>query len=198
MTLAEPAPRRPLAAPTKAFLAFLQKHPELRDRIRAMANCTVAYAGSFTDGAAWERLLRRQLSNPHANDFQMLPDVLKAIPCPHDLYAAVGLITPPQVRNMLDYLQFLTGDGPYPKQVPWDDDGFILWRAMSGIFMSNAVGRVRLMVGDAAAPQKKVFFKTEVFVLERNPNIDLFARDAVQQIRSQMKSGMLRGTVELM
>jgi hypothetical protein len=64
--------------------------------------------------------------------------------------------------------------------------------------MSNATGRVRLMIGDERVPQERVFFKTEVFVLERNPNIDLFAKQAVHQIRIQMKSGALKGTVELM
>jgi len=193
-----PTPPSRLAEPTKNFLAYLQKHPDLRQRIRAAPNRSVAYVGDFRDGAAWMRLLRRQLSDPRANDFQMLPDVLKSIVCPPDLYPAIGLVTPPTVRTLLDYVQFLTGEGPYPRQVPWNEDGFIIWRALSGIFMSNAIGRLRLMIGDAPAPGTKVFFKTEVFVLERNPNIDLFARDAVLQLRAQMKAGVLKGTVELM
>lgn len=198
MTTPNPVPRRPLAAPTKAFLNYLQKHPELRQRIRALPNRSVAYAGNFPDGAAWIRLLRMQLSDPRANDFQMLPDVLRLIPCPPDLYKTIGLVTPPGVRTLLDYVQFLTGDGPYPAQVPWNDDGFIAWRALSGIFMSNATGRLRLMVGETSAPQTKVFFKTEIFVLDRNPNIDVFAQGAVDTLRGQLQAGTLNGAIELM
>jgi hypothetical protein len=197
MTMPTAAPRRPNAAPTKAFLHYLGQHLELRHRIRAAPNCAIAYVGDFSDGAAWKRLLRRQLSDPRENDFQMLPDVLKKILCPPDLYAEVGLITPPAVRTLLDYAQFLTGAGDYPAQIPVED-GFIIWRALSGIFMSNAMGRVRLMVGEAPTPGTKVFFRTEVFVLDRNPKIDVFARGAVQRIRAQMKMGGLKGTVELM
>lgn len=200
MTPISPTPRRTLDPRTKAFLAYLQKNPALRGRIRAAPNRSVAYAGQFPDGAAWERLLRRQLTDPGTNDFQMLPDVLRAIPCPADLYTAIGVVTPPGVRTLLDYVNFLTGERPNPpyQGVPWNDDGFIIWRALSGIFMSNAVGRVRLMIGDAPRPETKVFYRTEVFVLDRNPNIDVFATGAVQQLRSQMSTGIVKGTVELM
>lgn len=195
-----PTARRPLAAPTKAFLAFLQKHPDLRQRIAAAPGRTVAYAGDFTDGAAWQRLQRRQIGAPGTNDFQMLPDVLRAIPCPPGLYAAVSLVTPPGVRTMYEYVGFLTGDKGlgYVAQVPWSDDGFIVWRALSGIFMSNARGRVRIMLGDVAAPGEKVFFRTEVFVLDRNPNIDMFSREAIGALRTRIKSGALPGKIELM
>ena len=198
MTMPAVAPRRGSATPAKAFLAYLGKHLELRNRIRAFPNRSVAYVGDFSDGASWVRLLRRQWTDPRVNDYQMLPDVLNSIPCPRELYAAVGLVTPPGVRTLLHYVQFLTGDGPYPAQVPWPQGGFIIWRALSGIFMSNATGRLRLMIGDAPAPGTKVFFRTEVFVLDRNPNIDLFSKQAVHEIRTQMKSGALKGTVELM
>lgn len=200
MTPISPTARRSLDPRTRAFLGYLQKNPTLRNRIRAAPDCSVAYAGSFPDGAAWERLLRRQLSDPGTNDFQMLPDVLRLIPCPADLYTAVGVVTPPQVRTLLDYVNFLTGERPNPpyEGVPWNDDGFIIWRALSGIFMSNAIGRVRLMIGDAPNPGSKVFYRTEIFVLDRNPNIDVFALGAVHQLRTQLKAGVLKGTVELM
>jgi hypothetical protein len=187
-----------LQEPTKKFLSYLQKHPELRARIKAPFGQTVAYAGAFPDGASWERLLRRQLSDPRSNDFLMLPDVLRAIPCPPDLYKHVGLVTPPSVRSFLDYVNFLTGESGNKAQVPWNPDGFIIWRALSGILISQAQGRVRLMIGDTPKPEGKVFFKTEIFVLDRNPNIDTFSQQAVQALRAQLKSGAVKGTIELM
>lgn len=188
--------KQPLAAPTKALLHYLQQHPALRGQIAAGPGQTVAYAGSIGGDPAWLRLLRHQLGDPHANDFQMLPDVLKLIPCPPDLYKAVGLVTPPRVLTLLDYLQFITGDGPgYARQVP-AGDAFVLWRAFSGIFMSNAKGRVRLLVGTVPNPQEKVFFVTEIFVLDRNPEIDMFAKGAVQQVRAQLRAGVIPGTIE--
>ena len=42
MTMPLAAPRGQLAAPTKAFLAYLQKHPDLRNRIRAAPGRTIA------------------------------------------------------------------------------------------------------------------------------------------------------------
>jgi hypothetical protein len=198
MTIPSPPPAG-LKDPTKRFLNYLQKHPELRAKIRAPAGQTVAYAGDFASEPAFVRLLRLQISAPNSNDFCMLPDVLKRIPAPADLFAAVGLVTPPTVKSMLDYVSFLTGDGDYRgrAQVPWREDGFIIWRALSGIFVSQASGRVRLLVGDAPDPSKKVFFKTEIFVLERNPNIDPFSKTAIQTLRAQMKAGTIPGQIEL-
>jgi hypothetical protein len=60
MTMPAVAPRRGSATPAKAFLAYLGKHLELRNRIRAFPNRSVAYVGDFSDGASWVRLLRRQ------------------------------------------------------------------------------------------------------------------------------------------
>jgi hypothetical protein len=148
---------------------------------------------------AWQRLLRLQISDPRINNFYMLPNVLNRINVPPDLYSHIGLVTAPTVRTMLDYVNFLSGEGGYPKQVPWEPDGFTIWRALSGIFMSNATGRVRLLVADAQKPERerKVFFKTEMFVLARNPNIDPFSKAAVDQIRTGIKTGRLFGTVAM-
>ncbi len=183
--------------PTKRFLKYLRKHPDLRSRIRAPVGESVAYVGSFDSEPAFLRLLRLQLTDSKTNNFFMLPDVLRRIPAPADLFAAVGLVAPPPIRTFLDYVNFLTGEGGWAKQVPWSPDGFTIWRALSGIFVSNASGRLRLLVGDALNRGEKVFFKTEVFVLERNPDIDLFSRTAIQTIRSQMKAGVLVGKVAI-
>lgn len=186
-----------LAAETKAFNQYLNKNPAFRDQLRAAPGKTVAYAGSFEDVAAWVRLLRGQLGDPWQNDYQMLPDVLRQITCPTDLFKAVGLVTPPQIVTLLDFVQYLTGDGPWPAKVPWQPDGFTIWRVLSGIFMSNATGRVRILVGDVTDPASKVFFRTEIFVLERNPAIDIHARGAIHTLRQRIKSGLVPGRIEL-
>ncbi len=186
-----------LKDPTRHFLNYLQKHPDLRARIRAPMGQTVAYAGTVATEPVWQRLLRMQISAPGPNDFCMLPDILKRIMVPNDMFAAVGLITAPSVRTMLDFVNFLTGEGGLPKQVPWDPDGFIIWRALSGIFMSNAAGRVRLLVADVPNRDGKVFFKTEMFVLSRNPNIDPFSKGALDLLRKQISAGSPLGQIEL-
>jgi len=64
-------------------------------------------------------------------------------------------------------------------QQPWAENGFIAWRALSGIFAANAVGAVSFAIGSPVSAANKVFAATEVSVLARNPNVDATTRDLV-------------------
>ena len=186
-----------LQAPTKGLLSWLGRNPGFRAQIKAPPNQTVAYCGDFSGQAAFLRLLRLQLQDPRTNDFVTLNNVMKRLAVPQDLFKAVGLVTPPGVRTLADLVGHLTGEAG-PAKVPWQPDGFVIWRALSGILMQQATGRVRLLIGDAPAPGEKVFYKTEMFVLDRNPHIDPWSRGAVQALRAQITAKSIPGRVEML
>ncbi len=188
-----------LRNPARGFQRYLRTHPEFRDQIHAPKDETVAYVGSYLSQPAWHHLLHLQLSDPKTNNFYMLSDILRRIAVPNDMFAEVGLVTGPAIETMLDYVNFITGDGGRTPQVevPWDPDGFVIWRTLSGISMSNATGRVRLLAADVPNRDAKIFFRTEVFVLSRNPGIDEFSKAALDTLRGQIRSGAVVGQIEL-
>jgi hypothetical protein len=152
--------------PTKEFLGFLQQHPEIRMQIRATPNKTLLYAGSFwpTIGRdskpVWKELLDWKRSNPVLADKETLPDILMRI-----------LIHGRPFANLLDWTKQLD-----PLQ-PWKENGFLVWRALSGIFAANAVGKVSFYIGSGVTKGEKVFAATELGVLAKNPNVDSVTKD---------------------
>jgi hypothetical protein len=143
---------------TKDFLGFLQKHPEIRMQIRAAHNKTLLYAGSFFR-PVWKELAEWKLSNPQLADKEMLPDVP----------ARIVLYGQPFPR-LLVWAKHLDG------LLPWQDNGFVVWRALSGLFAANAV-KVSFYVGSGVTRGEKVFAATELSVLARNPNVDAVTKD---------------------
>lgn len=151
----------PLQAPTRELLVYLRQHPELRARIRARPDATLLYAGAFFR-PVWQDIVQHKRSHTQMADKQILPEVLATLtgpgmPHPH-LLAWVQAI---------DHLQ------------PWAENGFIAWRALSGIFAANAQGAVSFVIGSPVSLASKVFAATEVAVLSRNPRIDATTRDLV-------------------
>lgn len=144
---------------TKQFLSFLQKHPEIRHQIRAAPGRTLLYAGSFFK-PIWKEIADYKRAHPEVADKQMLPDVLGRIPLPGTRYV-----------SLLAYVEDLE------HQVPWQPDGFTVWRALSGIFASNATGAVSFQIGSGVEAGTKVFAATEASVLARNPNVDGTTKD---------------------
>ena len=115
---------------------------------------------------------------------QTLHDVIETLPAPNTSH-----------KSLLAYVEHVAGRVP-------DDDRNILWRALSGIYASNATGAVSFYVGSGVSKaEKKVFAQTEVSVIERNLNVDRLTRDVIAYYRrcvmtgkSDMNLGLIRDT----
>ena len=158
--------------PTTAFLSYLSAHPEVCDRIRAAPNRTLLYAGSFVR-PMWREIQLQQRTNPDLARKETLPDVLRRIGVPGAGYT-----------SLLEYAQAIE------KQVPWNPDGFMLWRALSAIFASHAVGAVSFQVG-SDVDATKVFVATEVGILLRNPDVDGKTKDLLAYYQRCIHSGQV-------
>jgi len=151
----------PLLQPTKDLLHFLQKNPGVRAQVRAAPDKTLLYAGTFFK-PIWRELADLKRANAQVREKRLLPDVLAHIPVP-------GAAFP----NLLAWAQDID------KLQPWKDNGFIAWRALSGLFAANAVGAVSFYVGSQVTKDEKVFAVTELSVLARNPNVDSTTKDVL-------------------
>jgi hypothetical protein len=156
---------------TRALLQFLRKNPAVRTRIAAGRNATVLYAGKLIQ-PAWMEILEIRRAHPEFATKKMLPEVLESI-------RLVGQPFPDLLlwAKSLDALQ------------PWRYNGFIGWRALSGIFASNATGSVSFVVGRGVTRAEKVFAATEVGVLLRNPKVDDTTRDLLEYYQRCIKAG---------
>lgn len=151
----------PLQQETRSFLNFLQTHPAIRDQIRAAPGKTLLYAGTFFK-PVWQEIAELKRNHPELAGLELLPDVLARIGVPGTRHA-----------SLLVYAQHVE------RAVPWKPDGFIVWRALSGIFAANAVGRVSFQIGRGVSQEEKVFAATELWVLLRNPKVDALTRDVL-------------------
>jgi len=164
----------PLLQPTKDLLGFLHRNPAIRTQIKAAPNKTLLYAGSVIK-PAWKDIIDMKAANPEMRDKVILPDVLERI-----------LLTGQPFPNLLAWVKSIDALSP---PAPWKDNGFIAWRAVSGIFAANAVGAVSFYVGSPVSKATKVFAATEVSVLLKNPNIDHVTRDVLGYYDRCIKSG---------
>ncbi len=151
-----------LLTQTRELLSFLRRNPAVRDQIAAGPDATILYSGEVIK-PAWREVEDLKLRYSHLRGRKTLPEVLRGI----------GLIGQP-FPNLLDWAQSLDS------LVPWNENGFIGWRALSGIYASNAVGSVTFVVGSGITRADKVFAATEVSVLLRNPDIDATTRDLLE------------------
>ena len=156
----------PLLQDTTGFLTFLRQNPRLRSRIAAAPDKTLIYAGSFFK-PVWKELSAIRAQHPNDTAFELLPEVLGKLPPPS---GAIGTLKT-YVKNLTD-----------EKRMPWKDNGLIIWRALSGIYASNAVGKVYMYVGSGIT-KEKVLASTEIGVLARNPNVDPVSLEAIRYIQ---------------
>lgn len=154
-----------LLAPTRELLVYLCTHPELRARIRARPGATLLYAGAFFR-PIWREIATNKQSDPQLASRQILPEVLATL-------TGLGMPHP----NLLAWLQAIE----MPQ--PWAENGFIAWRALSGIFAANAVGSTSFSIGAPVSKARRVFSATEVGMLARNPNVDSTTRDRVAYLQ---------------
>jgi hypothetical protein len=158
---------------TKDFLRYLAAHPGLRRQIAAPPDKSLVYAGQVIR-AAWKELAQMKQREPALADFVLLPDVLKTLPAPHG--SSLNSVT------MLDHMSDLD------QLEPWLENGFIAWRAVSGIYASQAIGRVRFYIGSCIKRDTNVFAATEVWVLLRNKKIDPLSREVVEYLVECVRS----------
>lgn len=141
---------------TRALLGILQAQPSLRWRIRAAPDCTLLYSGSYFQ-PAWKEIADFKRRHPELSSKETLPDVLARLPVPGTTYP-----------SLLALVQDV--------EQPWRPDGYAVWRALSGIFASNAEGSVSFQIGSGVGAEK-VFAATELAVLLRNPKVDGVTKD---------------------
>jgi hypothetical protein len=156
-----------LSPETRQFLHYLQTHPLVRARIRAPKNTTILYAGDCFE-PAYKEIRTLIGTRPEYRHLVTIEHVLNDVPAPDTSY--------PTLQAYVDAVA-----GAVPKY----DDQFILWRALSGIYVSNAEGQVSFYTGDGISrdnddlERRKVFAVTELPVLGRNENVDALTRDIV-------------------
>lgn len=156
--------------PTRTFLSYLQKNPVIRSQIKAAPNQTLLYAGYFFK-PMWKEISDFKRQNLQFSQKEILPDVLARLSAPGTSFV-----------SLLAYVQNVES------HVPWKPDGFTLWRALSGIFASNAVGTVSFQIGSGVTVSDKVFAATEVAVLMRNPKVDSTTKDLLDYFQRCIQS----------
>jgi hypothetical protein len=156
---------------TKALLGFLHQHPLIREQIAAKPGATILYAGRLIK-PAWKEIADWKASHLDFATKQTLPDVLDSIK-----------LSSQPFPTLLAWVQSID------PLSPWEKNGFIAWRALSGIFASNATGSVSFVIGSDVRRQTKVFAATEVAVLARNPNVDTLTKDLLEYYQRCIKAG---------
>lgn len=145
-----------LAPELTAVLSFLRQHPAVRQRLAAPRDKTVVYSGGMSGSAgphaAWRLLQQAKLQDPMRFDYVTLEERLRQFHV-----VAFG-------ESLFDHANrvaaLLTHQG-----LP--DQAMILWRALSGIYVQGATGRVRALILPGPAIASSVFNLTEVRVLLR-------------------------------
>lgn len=173
----------PLLPETKSFLAYLQQRRDIRALIKAGRDKTLLYAGDMF-APSWREVQALQRRQP--GTIETLHDVLAKLPAP-----------PPHLGTLQSYAEALAqkekaANGPRGERV--------VWRTLSGIFASNAEGKVWFYVGFNVNLDTKVFALTEVAVLKRNPRISPESQDmlayferCVRTRNPEMGAGYLPG-----
>lgn len=147
----------------KELLVFLKENQIVRHMIRAEPNKTLLYAGHF-NAPVWMQIVEDKRTQGLSYEKTILPDVLERIQVPGQQYG-----------NLLEWAKKLD------TIQPWEQNGYIIWRALSGIFASNAMGAVSFMIGSGVSKaENKVFAATEISVLNRNQMVDNVTKDAIQ------------------
>ncbi len=167
---------------TRELFVFLKNNPGVRARIAAPHNGTILYAGQILK-PAWKEVADLKARLPQLASRRTLPEVL----------AAITLIGQP-FTDLARWAQSIDALAPWPHP-EWRSNGYVAWRALSGIFASNARGAVSFVIGSGVTlgqqpgVQPKVFAATEVSVLLRNPHVDSTTRDLLEYYQRCIRSG---------
>lgn len=176
------------------FLSFLRQHPEVRRRLPAPPDKTVVYSGSLlkleastAEGtpqgeekqrlSAWECLAIARRQDPVRFDYVTLEDRLRQFHV-----AEFGESLFDHALRVAKHLNLMSRYA----------EATILWRALSGIYVQGAKGRVRALVLPGPEIAKSVFSLTEVQVLSRPDvlsQIDVNP-DLLRDFRLQVRTGL--------
>ena len=147
-------------------LQFLRTHPHVRKRIPAPLDKTVVYSGGIERGQdafrAWKQLAEAKAQDPKKFDYVTLEQRLRTL---HVVEFGETLFEHAnRISSHLDARGL-------------QDQSAILWRALSGIYVQGASGKVRALILPDSKIGQSVFNLTEVNVLLRddvlkNINID--------------------------
>jgi hypothetical protein len=152
---------------TRALLSILHAQPSLRWQIRAAPNRALLYSASFFR-SVWKELADLKRTNVAVKAKETLPDVLARLPVPGTTYP-----------SLLAFVEDV--------EHPWQPDGFIVWRALSGIFASNAEGAVSFQIGAGIEPSR-IFSAEELPDLLKDPNVDAVTKDVLAYFQRCVQS----------
>lgn len=165
----------------RKVLVFLNKHPRVRSALPAPRDRTVVYSGDIQNVrgvfAAWRLLAQAKQQDPVRFDYVTLEERLRTL---HVVEFGETLFE--HANRVSDLL----------KRKGLEGQALILWRALSGIYVRGASGRVRALVLPNDRIGGSVFSLTEVHVLlkpdvlaniEMNPHV-------LEQFRTTVRSGL--------
>jgi hypothetical protein len=169
----------PLASETVDFMKLLNRNPMIRSQIRAAPGKTLVYAGKWKSDTWREIRVLQAKDDGRLEGKEILPDVLRRI-----------LLPGPPTRSLFDFLEDVG------KRIPKRPDQFVLWRALSGIYVANAVPPVSFLIGGEVG-RDKVFVATELPVLLRNPKVmaDPDVKDILEYCRTCVQTKRTEITV---
>ncbi len=144
---------------TRALLSILHSHPSLRWQIRAAPNRTLLYSASFFR-SVWKEIADLKRTNPAVTSKETLLDVLARLPVPGTTYS-----------SLLAFVQDV--------EHPWQPDGFVMWRALTGILASTADGAVSFQIGAGIEPSR-IFPAAEVPDFLRDPHVDAVTKELLR------------------
>jgi hypothetical protein len=172
-----------LHAEILAFMKYLAANPGLRSRIGAPPNATLLYAGDRPQNTPWKdpwkastpvyrKLQTMKLTEPSLSQKKTLEDVIGTLPAPGTKFP-----------SLLAYAEHV--DQQVKKDGVGRAERNLIWRALSGIYASNARGAVSFLLGDGVSREAlKIFALTEIPVLERNPYVDSITREMIAYFKT--------------
>jgi hypothetical protein len=169
-----------LDAELMSVLQFLRKYPNVRSRLCAPPDKTVVYSGGIERAGevfrAWEMLAKAKLQDPRRFDYMTLEERLRQF---HVVQFGETLF------------EYATRTAASLQRRGLPDQAAILWRALSGIYIQGAVGRVRALILPDMKTSKSVFGLTEVNVLLRQDVLQSIRLDPelLRQFKVQVRSG---------
>ena len=175
-------------------MKFLARHPQVRMRIPAPRDKTVVYSGGFASPgagtvaqyhAAWRLLAQAKASDPKQFDYVTLEERLRQF---HVVQLGESLF---DHANRLSAALERRGVGP---------QAMFLWRALSGIYVQGAQGKVRALILPGDRIGQSVFHLTEVKVLLRDDVLRRISLDpaTLRDFRVTVQAGLVPAPIVVM
>jgi hypothetical protein len=163
------------------MLQFLRNHPQVRSRIPAPPNKTVVYSGAFERGSdmfrAWRMLAQAKAADPVKYDYVTLEERLR-------MFHVVDF-----GESLFDHANRLTAELEVRGRAA---EAIYIWRALSGVYVQGASGKVRALILPGNGIGQSVFNMTEVNVLLRPDVLRQISIDpnALRDFRTYVRSGL--------